>query len=184
MHVHTTWTNNIRDALIAADIAGGNVERDRDAPTRRLDFPICLIAVVDDKATADGDARTGFPRFQHTTELVIAYQDEADNGPALRQTLYAACEAILAKLLPDLSWGGVDGNGIELLEGISRIDTGYNLPPEGEAVMGAVEIKLHLLHRTAWPAIVTDDLHEIGISTAIGGEDTDTIGGLVTVPTA
>lgn len=183
MQVHTTWTSNIRDALIAAGIADGNVERDRDAPTRRVDFPICLIAVVDDKAQADGDARSGFPRFQHTTELVVAYQDEADNGPALRQKLYTACEAILAKMLTDLAWGGVDGDGIELLEGISRIDTAYNLPPEGEAVLGAVEIKLHLLHRTAWPAVVTDDLEEIGISTAIGGEDTSTVEGIVTVPT-
>lgn len=171
MQVHSVWSENIRVALTAAGVAGGNVEKDRDRPTKASDLPICLIAVVKDTAQADGDPRHGSPSFAHTTELVVGVQDRAATGPELRQNLYAVAELVCESLLTDLNaWGGVDGDGVEYLEGIARVDTSYNLPPEGQDVMGAVEIKFHLLHRTLWAQRLPADAGDLA-TVSIGVEE-------------
>jgi hypothetical protein len=184
MNVHSVWTAGIRDKLIAAGLAGGNVERDRSMPTRRDGLPMCLIAVVDDKAVADTDPRAGIPRFRHECELVIEHRDEADSGPALRQKLYAAGQLILGAVLSDLSWSGTI-DGVDPLEGVSRVDVAYDLPPDGESEMGRVVVTLRLLHATAWaPATAgLDNFATTSIGVDTGGEAPE-IGATIPVPTA
>jgi hypothetical protein len=180
MQVHSIWTAGIRDKLIAAGLAGGNVERDRSMPTRGPTLPICLIAVVDDKAVADRDPRAGIPRFKNECELVIEHRDDADTGPALRQKLYAASQLILGTVLADLSWSGTV-DGIDPLEGVARVDVAYDIPPDGEAEMGRVVVTLRLLHATSWSPVATDDfaLASIGVDT---GGDAPEIGATFPVP--
>lgn len=171
MQVHGVWAENIRVALTAAGVAGGDVEKDRDRPTTKSDLPICLIAVVNDAGQSDGDVRHGPPGFVHTTKLVVAFQDRAANGPSLRQKLYSAAELICETLLTDTNaWAGVDGDGKPYLEGIASLDTDYNAPADGQDVMGSVEIKLHLQHRTTWPQKLPADTGDL-TTVAIGVDE-------------
>jgi len=185
MRVHQVWVDGIRNALLAADVAGGNVEKERERPTRDEILPICLIAFEKDVARADGDARHGAPSFTHEASVVVAYFDRAASGPALRAKLYSASDLVLETLLGNLAaWEGVDAGGVAYLEGVAGVEVSYNLPPEGQSVAGSVEIKLRLLHRTIFNQPSPDTLPDFhGASVGVAAPDgSPQLGITITVP--
>lgn len=153
MHKHRVWVENIRALLTTAGLAGGNVERERAEPTRDEILPIALVAFEKDIGRSDGDARHGAPGFVHEATVEVVHFARADTGPLLRAALYDAAELVTETLLPRLHlWGGTDEDGVPLVEAISGVEVAYQLPPEGEHIVGSVAVKLRLLHRTIWPA--------------------------------
>lgn len=148
----------IRNQLVAANLCGGNVERERNEPGTDDDLPYALINVGMDDAKPDGDERTGIPRFVHTVTIVVACYDKADTGLALKTALATHAGAVYASLFGNLAWQG------GLVEGISGARQIYETPPEGNHLSGRVQVQLDIKLRSSWPpALPADDLATVGV---------------------
>ena len=173
---HGTWVANARTRLVAANLAGGNVLDDEDKPTRDYELPVAHVSIASDQAKPDGDPRAGEPSFVHETVLTVTVIDSADNGAALKAKLVAHNAAIWAALVPDILTWAVTA------EGIDRVSTEYEAPPEGAEVTGRVIVAFTLLSRTHWPMPddaydALPDLETISIDAGNG------IGATIPVPT-
>lgn len=167
----------IRQQLIAASIAGGNVDKDRNEPTGSLDLPSIQVAIGPDIAIAEGDPRTGIPRFEHKSTLTVVAYDHADSGPQLRAKLAAHAEAIMTCLLGDLAWQQ------DAVEGIAGLRQVYEAPPDGNEIAGRVQVQFDVLLRTHWPPVLPADvLATVSAGVAVA-DGTPQPGITVTVPT-
>jgi len=163
----------VQARLIAVNCCAGRVEKNAGMPTDDATLPFADIFVAKDSAVPDGDSRTGYPKFIHTTKLVVEITDKANDGPELKTKLATHGELVLAALLSDLRWGD------PVLEGIAGVDQTYNQPPDGNHTLGAVQIQIDLLWRSAWPPITSTLPSFAGVTINAGNG----IGATVPVPT-
>ncbi len=136
---------SVRAQLAAAQLCGGAVTKNADTPTKDEKLPRADVFVAADDFRPDGDARTGYPTFVHTSKLVVEITDKGNGGPALKAKLCAHADQALAILLCDLRWWG------SIVEGVGGGAQTYNQPPEGLHTTGAVQLQLDVLWRSAWP---------------------------------
>lgn len=170
MLILTDFVERIKTQLIAAGVAGGNVEPNLGRPTKAEDLPVCIVAIPKDEGKAAGDSRVPMPEFSHTTTIGVLVQDIANSGDELRTKLHAHGDALHAALLGDLSWGG------DVLEGVAAIRTMINAPTEGESYIGSVEVQIDALSYSNWPQPLpadATDLTGIDITHPLGNQQID-----------
>lgn len=142
--------DRVRARLVAAGIAGGQVISSRSPPTRDGDCPAAQVYFGADKGARIGDPRTGVVSLAHTSKLVVEVVDKADDdddqpGEILKEKLYDHAQAICAALLPDpFAWGG------DSFEGIDGVDQMYLAPPDGEVILGRVQVQIDVLWVSVW----------------------------------
>ncbi len=171
MQIFDVWCDRISDRLIAAEVAGGNILIERNEPSRDEDLPVGVVYVTDDKMQPDGPPNQGVPDFVHTTTIVVEIIDKAASGPALKSTLFAHAQLVLDTLLPDHTWWQ-DRTDDADAESIDRVDVKYDTPPEGELIVGRLQVHIDLKHRTTWPPAVPDALETIHVTTPVTGDRT------------
>lgn len=142
---HATWITNARTRMIAANVAGGDIDKDRETPGEDSDFPYAIIAIGNDTAKPDGDPRTGVVDFVHETVLAVQVVDAANTGTELKAKLAAESEKVMAALCPGILDWAVNAEGIDSVHII------YEMPPEGADIVGRVMIAFTLLSRSHWP---------------------------------
>lgn len=178
MIVFDTIAVAIRTRLVAVNVCGGNVDRERNEPSTMDDLPLVNVMTGGDTARPEGDPRTGIPRFEHTTTMTVVAYDRADSGPALRTKLATHAQAIVTALLGDLAWTG------DAVEGIGGMRQVYEAPPDGNEIAGRVQVQIDLLLRSSWPpALPADDLATVGVGIDVP-DGTDAPGITIVVPTA
>lgn len=167
--------------LTAANLCGGNVERDRNEPSDDDDLPCANVFATNDAGKPAGDARAGIPHLEHTTKIVVEVRMRANSGVTLKKAMLAAGDAVAANLLCNLAWMGTRSDGAEGVAGVTQV---YNQPPDGNGRTGEVQVQLDVLWRSIWEPETGDmpDLSTVGI--AFDVEDgTPQPGAIVTVPT-
>lgn len=171
--------------LVAAGLAGGAVYADHGEPSQDDKLPYCNVFVGMDSAEPEGDPRTGIARYEHKTVLVIEYIARANAIRALKALLGIVSEGILQQLLASREWATLDGE--PFIEGFGSVKRVYDMPPEGNHLMGRVQIQIDVLHRSYWSEPTTSlvDLAAISVGFDLdNGDDAPVIGATLTVPTA
>lgn len=139
--------------------AGKSVKKHRLMPTQEqlgnAVFPLVNVTWSSDDAPARGGPRTGAPKFEHSTTLFVEVVDRDNDGPALRAKLSAHGDALMACLLNDLTWGG------QILEGIGHVNHQVDLPPDGNSLVGRLQIRFDVLSSSTWGATATDDFRTL-----------------------
>lgn len=179
MQIHADLVDATVARLVAANVLGGKIAKDRDVPTDVSEMPLAIVHVMADKARPAGGARTGIPDFVHETALCIDAYAHGEAGAAVKRTLYQAGEAALQALLADPTW-------LALIEGVQSIESSYLLPQEGMHVFAGLRIELVVLHRTEWPPALAEapDFATASIGVDMDGDGDADLGATVSVPTA
>jgi hypothetical protein len=177
MQIHADLVDATATRLIAAGVCGGNVVKDQDQPTSDAELPVAIVHVMFDKGKAAGNARHGYPYFEHEINLVVDVYAKAASGTAVKAALYAAGEAVLQALLTDPAW-------LALGDGIQSLEQSYLAPAEGAYTTSGLRIEFGMLHRTTWlpsTAAVPDlTTVSIGVDT---GDDAPVLGATILMPT-
>lgn len=174
MLIFSTWVANARTRLLDAGLAGGNIISDNYRPSKDDELPVAHVSIGSDDGKSDGDPRVvGAIRLDHTTSLTVEVLDVGNDGFELKDKLNAHAETILSALLPNMLGWCVES------EGLARVSTIYEAPPEGSQVTGRVMVSLDILSHTEWPFEPEDlpDLTTVSIDAGNG------IGANVSVPT-
>lgn len=171
MLIFDVWCDRLGARLAAKGVAGGNVDANRSEPTRDEELPFCVVYIAGDKAEPDGDANMGVPDYVHVSQIVVEVIHKAASGPALKTALYTDAQRILDVLLSDHSWWQ-DQTADADAEALGRFDVKYDTPPEGEMIVGRVQVALDVRHRTTWPPVITDDLAVLHLTTPVTGDRT------------
>lgn len=136
--------------LIAAGVAGGNVERGRVPPADAELVPLALVYCRADQGRAAGDPRVTQTELFHTTTLVVSIYAAANSGEQLEKDLGNLGQAVAAALFEDASYMGN-------FEGCDGVRSDTNVPDEGEGLIGQLVMEFDLLHQTFWQPTFTDD---------------------------
>lgn len=143
------WDPQDLVAAIAARLTAAgaaNVHEERMTPCRDSELPAYNVFLSSDSGKAEGDPRTGLPRFEHGARITVEVEDKVAglDGKALKHKLRLHAQAIQAALLTDLSWGG------DIVEGIASLGRVYDMPPEGASLIGRVQIQMEVLWRSSF----------------------------------
>lgn len=144
MLILETLATAAKARLLAAALAGGNVDLHRDPPSTDDRLPLANVTYETDRAAADGDPRTGTADFVHTMTLVVDIVDTGATGAALMAKLAAHGEKVMLALIADLSWGG------DVLEGVHSVRQLTEKSPEGARIVYRRQIQIDLLYRSQW----------------------------------
>jgi len=142
--------DRVRDTLVAAGVAGGTVISARSPPTRDNQCPAAQVYFSNDKGRRIGNDRTGPVSLTHSSTLVVEVVDKADDdvaqpGEILKEKLYDHAQAICDALLRDpFVWGG------DAFEGIGSVDQMHLAPPDGEVILGRVQVQIEVLWVSEW----------------------------------
>jgi hypothetical protein len=141
----TAIVDGAKARLIATGLASGNVHADYGLPTDDDVLPLVNVFVPADDGTPAGNApRTGTTHLEHATTLVVEVFARANSARAVKAYLGQAAQGITQALLSDLDWA-TDANG-PFIEGYGRVRRIYDQPPEGNHLLGRVQLQIDVLH--------------------------------------
>lgn len=169
--------------LIEAALCAGNVKADHGEPSKDDKLPYANVFISVDDAAPAGDARTGIVDLNHNVKLVVEVIQKHNTARALKTWLGLASEGIMQTLLPSLEWAVLSGQ--PFLEGVASVRRVYDLPPDGNHIVGRVQVQISLLARSDW-APDAESLSPFAILNAgvdMGNGEPPVIAANISVPT-
>jgi len=167
--------------LVAANFAGGNIEKHRDPPTEDDDLPLASLTYENDTGTADGDSRTGIQDFVHKATFTVDILDWAPTGAELMAKLAIASETVMVALIAGLAtWD------CGVIEGIGGVRQVTEKSPKGARIVYRRQIQIDVLYRSQWEPSTADleTLAGVDVDTGLDApDDAPGIGTSITVPT-
>lgn len=148
MLINKTLAAAVAAQLEAAGFCNGRVTANRAEPVDSGRLPSANVFVDPGSARPSGDPRTGVPKYDHTSKLVVEVIESADDGDQVIGRLCDHYDLVLETLLTDLAWGSQPGAEIE---GIGGIDTLQKMEPRGDRELAQLQISFDVLHASVWP---------------------------------
>jgi hypothetical protein len=173
-----------RAKLVAAGLCNGDVDVDRGEPTTDDALPRANIFIPLDTATPEGDGRTGITRLEHKTTLVIEVTARGNTQRAVKAWLAAVAEVTMAVLLSDREWA-TDADGDPVIEGFGTVRRVYEFPPEGNHIVGRVQVQIEVLTRSHWTADpdALPNFAALNVGVDLTGDGEADLGATIPLPT-
>ena len=142
--------------LVGAGVGGGNVAPSRYAPVVADGTAQARVYLRKGKYQADGDPRTGEPRFIRERTVVVSLIRVAGTDEELDDDLDAEIDSVLAALLTDPTF-------LPDIEGIGSVEIEYDAKSEGEYRAIEAIISIEILDRVQYPPEVMDDFEHLSL---------------------